>query len=249
MYFKNLHLEKKKICTWGTLLWCERSHDPGALTLGWWTCGVHRRAQLDGRCHPPKMTLMNFRAHNFTGSCSQCDQVLKAAPSHPFPEPGGWVACWRLHSRLMTELGCDSLLLWVLIRDYWKLFKGVSYSVERLWPKSQGTKHLTPTKPRLGNALLSLRELHLTRAGAGLGSGWGEGTVARGCSWTTTFMHELQQKMMLSWKTQRNDVCFPDLLLVKDNPLDLSIPTFHAHKMEILNLTCLTALMWGENEL
>ena len=102
---------------------------------------------------------------------------------------------------------------------------------------------MTSTKPRLGNALLSPRELHLTRAGAGLDSGWGEGTVARGCSWTTTFMHELQQKMMLSWKTQRNDVCFPDLLLVKDNPLDLSIPKFHAHKMEILNPICLTELM------
>ena len=238
------------ICTWGSALWCEHSGDPGALTLGWRTCGVHRRAQLDGRCHPPKKTLMNLRAHDFTGSCSQCDQVvLKAAPSPPFPELGGCVACLRLHSGLMAELGCDSLALSVLIRGYWKLFKGISYSVECLWPKSQGTKHLTPTKWRLGNALLPLRELHLSSAGAGLGSGWGGGTVAREYSWTTTFMHELQQKMMLSWKTQGNDVCFPDLLLVKGNPLDLSIPTFHAHKVEILNLTCLIALKWGQNEL
>lgn len=37
--------------------------------------------------------------------------------------------------------------------------------------------------------------------------------------------------------------------LVKDSPLDLSIPTFHAHKMEILNLTCFSASTWGENEL
>lgn len=67
--------------------------------------GYTDRPQLDGRCHPPRMTLMNFRAHDFMGSCSPCDQVLKAAPSTHFQEPGGWVACLRLHSRLMAELG------------------------------------------------------------------------------------------------------------------------------------------------
>lgn len=56
-----------------------------------------------------------------------------------------------------------------------------------------------------------------------------------------TLTHELCQRVMLSVKTQRKHVCFPNLLLVRDNPLDLSVSTFHAHKMEILNLRRLIA--------
>ena len=52
----------------------------------------------------------------------------------------------------------------------------------------------------------------------------------------TTSMHELQQRARLSVMTQRSHACFPNLL-VKDNPLDMSVSPFHAHAMETLNLT------------
>lgn len=70
----------------------------------------------------------------------------------------------------------------------------------------------------------------------------GHGRGREDVSGSATFIYELQHRVMLSVMTQRNHVCFLNLLLVKDNPLDLSVSAFHAHKMEILNITCLTAL-------
>lgn len=54
--------------------------------------GTQDRLMLDGRCHPPRMTLMNFRAHDFMGSCSLCDQVLKSCSLHLSQSYGeaGW---------------------------------------------------------------------------------------------------------------------------------------------------------------
>ena len=202
--FLTLHNEKinywsciLKICTWGSSLWYQGSRGPGVLTQDQWTYGVHRWAQVDGRCDPPETTLMIFRACVFMGDCPQHDQTFKAALSPTIYRGGGWMACPRLHSRLMAELGCDSPLLRVPSGGYWKLFKGSFYSLECLWPKSQGTKHSAPTKPRLGNARLSPRELHLTGADAGLGSGWGEGTATRGCSRTHN---------VYAWATAESDV-------------------------------------------
>lgn len=57
----------------------------------------------------------------------------------------------------------------------------------------------------------------------------------------TVFMHEPRQRVMLLGMTQHT--CFPSLLLVKDLSLDGSVSIFHAHTMEMLNLTCLIALM------
>lgn len=72
--------------------------------------------------------------------------------------------------------------------------------------------------------------------------GHGRGAAASG---PTAYMHELRQRLRLAVMARGNLMHFPNLLLVKHNPPNLSVSTFLSHKMGILNLTCFTALMGG----